>query len=57
MRLLINTFILAAVGAITCLANNFLMRLFLVVAVMGLSFRIGVNFMEWEYGEDDVDNE
>lgn len=57
MRLLINTFILAAVGAVACLENNFLMRLFLIVAVMGLSFRIGVNFMEWEYGEDDVDNE
>lgn len=53
MRLLINIFILATVGTAACLVDDFLTRLFSVIAVMALSMRIGVNLMDWMNGEDD----
>ncbi len=55
MKLLINVFIVATVGIVACLVDDFLARLFLVIAVMTLSLRIGVNLMDWENGEDDDD--
>ncbi len=55
MKLLINIFFVATVGTVACLADDFLVRLFLVIAVMALSLRIGVNLMDWENGEDDDD--
>lgn len=46
MNLLINVFILANVGTVACLVDDFLMRLLSVIAVMALSLRIGVNLMD-----------
>ena len=56
MELVINVLVLAILGAFACLADDFLTRLFSVIAVMTWSFGIGTNFMDWENGEDD-DNE
>lgn len=55
MKLLINIFIVANVGTVACLVDNFFVRLLSVIAVMALSLRIGVKLMDWENGEDDDD--
>lgn len=53
MELVINVLILAILGAFACLADDFLTRLLLVIAVMVWSLKIGANLMDWENGEDD----
>ncbi len=55
MNLLINVFVLATVGTVACLVDDFLTRLLSVIAVMVWSLKIGVNLMDWENGEDEND--